>query len=64
VVSSQLSIEMVEMMECILLMYFNYLLKEEISLLAMGPFILRIVNAFLTMQKINEFLLKINRRRN
>jgi hypothetical protein len=58
--SSQLSIEMVEMMECFLLIYFNYLLKEEISLLAMGHFILRIVNAFLTMQKRNEFLLKIN----
>jgi uncharacterized membrane protein YraQ (UPF0718 family) len=55
---------MIEMMEYFLpifgisCMYFNYLLREEISLLALGPFILGIVNAFLPMQKINKFLFK------
>jgi hypothetical protein len=53
---------MIEMMEYYLpifgvsCMYFNYLLREDISFLALCPFLIGIVNAFLPMQRINEYL--------
>jgi hypothetical protein len=55
---------MIEMMEYFLpifgisCMYFNYLLREEMNILALAPFIIGIVNALLPMQKINKCIFR------
>ena len=64
--SFTLSIEMIEMLEYYLpifgisCMYFNFLLRDDFSILALVPFIIGIINALLPMQKINEYLFSNN----